>query len=82
MTTGSSLAFAAAVFSGALALAGLCRGRRSFATWCFFAGMTTLAVDSAFGGMSLKASHPDRVAYWQSLALLDEVVLAGVLAGL
>ncbi len=39
--------------------------------------MATLAVDSAFGAMSLKASHPDRVAYWQSLALLAKAFWPG-----
>ena len=39
--------------------------------------MGTLAVDSAFGAMSLKALHPDRVAYWQSLALLAKAFWPG-----
>ena len=39
--------------------------------------MTTLAVDSSFGAMSLKALHPDRVAYWQSLALLAKAFWPG-----
>ena len=77
MTTSSLLAFAAALFSGALALAVLLRKRRSFARWCFFAGMGTLAVESALGGISLQASHPEKVAYWQSLVLATKSLLPG-----
>ena len=77
MTSSSFLAFAAALFSGALAVAVLFRKRRSFASWCFFAGMGTLAVESALGGMSLQASHPEKVAYWQSLALVTKSFLPG-----
>ena len=72
MTSSSLLAFAAALFSGALAVAVLFRKRRSIATWCFFAGMGTLSVESALGGMSLQASHPEKVAYLQSLALVTK----------
>jgi N-terminal 7TM region of histidine kinase len=70
VTTSSLLAFAAALFSGGLAVAVLYSKWRSFASWCFFAGMSMLAVDSAFGGMSLQASHSEKVAHWQSLALV------------
>ena len=78
MTSDSLLAFAAAFFSGALAVAVLFRKRRSFAAWCFFAGMATLAVESALGGISLQASHPENVAYWQSLALVTKSLLPGI----
>jgi putative PEP-CTERM system histidine kinase len=70
VTTSSLLPFAAALFSGGLAVAVLFSKRRSFATWCFFAAMSMLAVDSAFRGMSLQASHSEKVAHWQSLALV------------
>ena len=52
MTLDSLLALAAALFSGALAVAALFK-RRSLARWCFFAGMGTLAAESAFGGIAL-----------------------------
>jgi putative PEP-CTERM system histidine kinase len=66
-----------ALFSGALALAALLRKRRSFASWCFFAGMGTLAIESALEGMSLQASQPEKVAYWQSLVLVTRSFLPG-----
>ena len=78
MTSSSILAFAAALSSGALAVAVLFRKRRSFAGWCFFAGMATLAVESALGGISLQVSHPEKVAYWQSLALVTKSFLPGI----
>jgi putative PEP-CTERM system histidine kinase len=77
VTTSSWLAFVAALFSGALALAALLRKRRSIATWCFFSGMATLAVESALGGISLQGSHPEKVAYWQSLVLVTRSFLPG-----
>ena len=77
MTLDSVLAFGAAVFSGALAVAALFK-RRSLARWCFFAGMGTLAAESALGGISLAVSQPEDVAYWQSLVLVTRSVLPGL----
>ena len=70
MTSDSLLAFGAALFSGVLALLAPIRNWRSLASWCFLAGMTTLAIESALGGMSLAESQPEKVAYWQSLVLV------------
>jgi putative PEP-CTERM system histidine kinase len=67
----------AALFSAALALAALLRRRRSLATWCFFAGMSALAVESVFGGMALKATHPEKAAYFESLALVAKAFWPG-----
>ena len=78
MTSSSILAFAAALSSGALAVPVLFRKRRTFAGWCFFAGMATLAVESAVGAISLQVSHPEKVAYWQSLALVTKSFLPGI----
>ena len=39
--------------------------------------MGTLAVESALGGISLQVSHPEKVAYWQSLALVTRSFLPG-----
>ena len=77
MTSSSLLPFAAALLSGGLAVAVLFRKRRSFATWCFFAGMGTLAIDSALAGMSLQASHPEKVAHLQALALITKAFWPG-----
>ena len=70
MTSDSLLAYAAALFSGVLALMAPLRNRRSLASWCFFAGMAALAIESALEGMSLAEPQPDKVAYWQSLVLV------------
>jgi putative PEP-CTERM system histidine kinase len=78
VTSSSLLAFAAALFSGALSVAALFRKRRSFASWCFFAGMGTLAVERALWGMSLAATEPEKVAYWQSLVLVTKSFLPGL----
>jgi len=78
VTSSSILAFAAALSSGALAVPVLFRKRRTFAGWCFFAGMATLAVESAVGAISLQVSHPEKVAYWQSLALVTKSFLPGI----
>ena len=70
MTSDSLLAFAAALFSGVLAILAPIRNRDSLASWCFFAGMATLAIESALGGLSLSVNQPEKVAYWQSLVLV------------
>jgi hypothetical protein len=49
-TSSSLLAFSAALFSGVLAVAAPFRKRHSLASWLFFAGMMTLAIESFFGG--------------------------------
>ena len=77
MTSTSWLAFAAAFFSGAMAVATLFRQPASLARWCFFAGMATLALESAFAGISLQTPVPERVAHWQSLALTAMSFLPG-----
>ena len=77
MTSASWIAFAAAFFSGAMAVATLFRQPASLARWCFFAGMATLALESAFAGVSLQTPVPERVAHWQSLALTAMSFLPG-----
>ena len=77
MTSDSLLAFAAALFSGVLAIVAPLFNRRSLASWCFFAGMATLSIESAVGGISLRESQPEKVASWQSLVLLVRSFLPG-----
>ena len=72
------LAFASALCSGVLAVVVILRERRSVASWCFFAGMLGLAVESAFVGMSLQARSLERVAYWQNLALAAKSFLPAI----
>ena len=78
MTLDALPAFAAALFSGALGLLVLLRKPRSVASWCFFAGMEVLAVESALSGISLDASIPEKVVYWQTLTFVAESCLPGI----
>jgi putative PEP-CTERM system histidine kinase len=78
VTFGSALAFAAALFCGALALAVLVRKRRSIVSWCFSAGMLLFAFESALTGMSFEAASAEKVALWQTLALLTKSFLPGI----
>jgi len=78
MNPQSVLALVAAMFSAALAVAAVCRGRRSLATWCFSAGMLTLALESLFGAMWLAASIPERAAFWGGLTLVTKSFLPGI----
>ena len=77
MTSSSLLAFSAALFSAALAVAAPFRNRHSLARWLFFAGMATLALESFFGGMSLLTPRAEDGTYWQSLVILAKSFLPG-----
>jgi putative PEP-CTERM system histidine kinase len=77
VTTSSLLAFAAALFTGGLAFIAPIRDRRSLASWCFCAGMATLAFENALGGIGLLQSQPEKVAHWQSLVLVASSFLPG-----
>ena len=74
----STLAFSAAFFSGALALAALFFGKRSIARWCFFFGMAVRAAESAMNGMSLEATRTNDVAYWLAGALIVKSLMPGL----
>ncbi len=63
------LTFSAALISGGLALTSLLGQRRTATKWGFFAGMTALAAQSVFDGLSLAADDPLDAARWQTLAL-------------
>ena len=78
MNLDSLLAFVAALFSGALAFAVILRKRRSVASWCFSAGMATLAIEALFDGISVNQLLPEKVSFWQSLALLARSFVPGV----
>ncbi|HEY5742014.1 MAG TPA: XrtA/PEP-CTERM system histidine kinase PrsK [Terrimicrobiaceae bacterium] len=77
MSPGSLLAFSAALFCGVLAFAAPLRNRHSPASWWFFAGMATLALESLFGGLSLLTPQAEKVAYWQSFVLVAKSFLPG-----
>jgi hypothetical protein len=73
------LAFAAALFASLLGLAALLRKPRSIASWAFFAGMQTLAIESVLDGISLNAFAPEKVIYWQTLASIARSFFPGFL---
>ncbi|HEY5812845.1 MAG TPA: histidine kinase N-terminal 7TM domain-containing protein, partial [Terrimicrobiaceae bacterium] len=77
MTSSSLLAFGAAFFSSALALAAPLRKWHSPASWCFLAAMMALSLESVFGGLSLQRLNADEVAYWQSCVLVTKAFLPG-----
>ena len=75
MTLFSALPFAAAAFSLLLAVASLLRKKPSPATWCFFAGMAVLSIDSLFTGLSLRATVLPDVLHWLTLGLIAKSFL-------
>ena len=70
MTLFSFLPFAAAIFSLLLAFASLLPKKPSLATWCFFAGMAVLGIDSLFTGLSLHATELSEVLRGLTLGLI------------
>ncbi len=70
MTLFSILPFAAAIFSLLLAVVSLLRKKRSLATWCFFAGMAVLGIDSLFTGLTLRATEPFEALSGLTLGLI------------
>jgi putative PEP-CTERM system histidine kinase len=78
MSFNSVLAFTAAAFSAALALAVLLRKRHSVAGWCFCAGMMTFALESVFGAMWREAFLPEKAAFWETLTLITRSFLPGI----
>ena len=82
MTSSSLLAFSAALFSGVLAVAAPFRKRHSLASWLFFAGMATLALESFFGGMSLPYTTCGGRRVLAVLCHPNQVLPSGILARL
>jgi len=78
MSLNSVLALAAATFSAALAVAAVCRKRRSLATWCFSAGMLTFALESLFGAIWHDALVPERAAFWETVTLVTKSFLPAI----
>jgi putative PEP-CTERM system histidine kinase len=72
VTIFSFLPFAAAILSLILALISLLPKKRSFARWCYFAGMTFLGVASACAGLTLQAALQIEVERWLTLGLVAE----------
>ncbi len=78
MNSNSLVAFLAATFSGTLAAALIIRRRHSIASWCFIAGIGTLALESALSGLSMQTELPANVDYWQTLALVMGSLMPGL----
>ena len=65
-----------------LAVASVLRKKPSPATWCFFAGMAVLGIDSLFTGLSLRATELPDALRWLTLGLDRQVLRARGLARL
>src|SRR5688572_2218995 len=66
------LPFLAGTFSLLLAGTSVVRRQPSAATWCFFAGMTALAIDSIVTGLILHSTQASDVARWMTAAATVE----------
>ena len=77
----SFLPFAAAIFSFVLALVSLLPKKRSFARWCFFAGMVVFAIDSLLTGLSLRAAQLPEALRGLTLALIVQSFLPAAWLG-
>src|SRR5882672_2066410 len=78
MNTATLLAFASALFGGALAFTVFWRERRSVAHLSFVAGVAMLAVESIFNGLSLESPSIDEMVYWQHWRLMAMSLLPGI----
>jgi putative PEP-CTERM system histidine kinase len=78
MNIAAMLAFAGALFSGALAFMVCWRERKSIAHRSFVAGMTVLVVESIFNGFSLNAASAKEMVYWQNWGLFSVSFLPGI----
>ena len=77
MSPASILAFAACLCAGGLASAVAWYERRSIVHWAFAAGMTALAGESLFFGLSADAVVLDTAAHWQFLGMVAMSFLPG-----
>ena len=70
MSVFSLLPFAAALLSLLVGLASLLPKRPSLATWCFFAGMVLLGLDSLISGLALHATQSPELLGGLTIALV------------
>jgi putative PEP-CTERM system histidine kinase len=56
----------------------LLRRKPSVATWCFFAGMAALGIDSVFLGLGLRASQLGPLVYWLTAAFIVKSVVPAI----
>jgi len=73
--------FLAGLLSVALACASVIRRTPTPATWCFFVGMITLATDSVFTGLALRAGAPHQVVHWLTQGFIVKSLLPAVWLG-
>lgn len=72
------LAFAGAIFCGAVAVAMVWNERRNLVHAVFLAGMALLAADSVFSGCSCQAGSVAEIIRWQRYKLWVDALLPGV----
>ena len=77
MINSDMLAFASAIFCGALALIVVWNVRRSVARWAFVLGMAALAAEEVFFALTADAATPDEMVYWQNWNLAAKSFLPG-----
>jgi putative PEP-CTERM system histidine kinase len=77
----STLAYIAAGFSVALAVAAILRNRRSGAAWWFAVGMIGLALDSVLAGICLSVIDLEELALCQEWALILKAFLVAIWLG-
>ena len=77
----AQIPFIAAAFSLVLAFASVLRKKPTPATWCFFAGMLLLALDSVITGLTLRIGSPEDLVSWLIAGLFAESALPVVWLG-
>jgi putative PEP-CTERM system histidine kinase len=78
MSAIAALVFISALFSGVMAFMVVWRERRSVVHRSFVAGMAVLSLESIFNGLSLDATSPDEIIYWQEWSLAAMAFLPGI----
>jgi putative PEP-CTERM system histidine kinase len=76
--TAAMLAFAGAIFCGAVACAVVWNERRSLVHLAFVAGMALFAAESVFSGFSCQAGSVPEMLQWQQCKLWADALLPGV----
>jgi len=72
------LPFAAGFFSLLLAVLSLFRRKPTPATWCFFAGMAALGIDSVLTGLGVRAIGAGEMVFWLTAAFIVKSVVPAI----
>jgi putative PEP-CTERM system histidine kinase len=78
MNNASMLAYASAIFCGAVAFSVVWNERRSIVHLAFAAGMVLLALESIFSGLSWSAASVQEMVGWQQWIIWTGALLPGV----